>query len=240
MTAEKKSLNPAYLPLRASPLFKGLEEEAMCHIIDALKSEQWPKHRVVMTPEDTMHRFYLLVKGRVKVVNQNPKTGRMITLFLLGPGDGFNVISLLGGQRHELTVETLDDVEALSAPVEQWIKWLGTYPALHLAMHRYVISRLHELSELASDLALYDTMTRLVHLILRYFGDSDGDLPNRSNLIKDLPHAELAHMIGTVRVVVNRLLGELRDEGLINTGGGELHVKNLEKLLQKAEHYIQT
>lgn len=236
----KKPLIPAYWALHTSPLFNGLGEEEICQIINALKPEHWSRHRVVMTPEDTMHRFYLLVKGRVKVVNQNPQTGRVITLFLLGPGDGFNIISLLGSQRHELTVETLDEVEALSAPVEQWLQWIDIYPALHLAMHRYVDSRLHELSELASDLALYDTMTRLVHLILRYFSDSEGSIPHRRNLIKDLPHAELAHMIGTVRVVVNRLLSELRDEGLVNTAGGELHVKNLEKLLLKAERYIQT
>lgn len=237
---DHKASNFSYGTLGSSPLFKGLEEEVVSEIIHSLKPEYWHKNNVVMSPDDTMHRFYLLVKGRVKVVNQNPVTGREITLFLLGPGDGFNVISLLGGQRHELTVETLDEVEALSAPVEQWLQWIDSYPDLHLAMHWYVESRLRELSELASDLALYDTMTRLVHLILRYFNDSEGSIPNRQNLIKDLPHEELAHMIGTVRVVVNRLLGELRDEGLVNTAGGELHVRDLEKLLLRAEHYIHS
>jgi len=119
----------------------------------------------------------------------------------------------------------------MSAPVEQWLVWMEIYPVFHRAMH--------QLSELASDLALYDTMTRLVHLILRYFNGKERGGLARMNLIKDLPHDELAHMIGTVRVVVNRLLGELHHEGLINTRGGELHVCELKKLLLKAEQHVR-
>ena len=44
-------------------------------------------------------------------------------------------------------------------------------------------------------------------------------------------------MIGTVRVVLNRLLGELRRDGIINTESGELRVRNQEKLLLKAERH---
>jgi len=229
-----------YRLLRDSPLFLSLDPEVIENILNALKLEQWPRHKMVMTPDDTQHRFYLLIKGRIKVMNQNPLTGRVITLFLLGPGDGFNIISLLGSERHELSVETLDEVEALSAPVEQWLVWMETHPIFHRAMHLYVDQRLHELSQLASDLALHDTMTRLIHLILRYFTDAGGEGYHHQNLIKNLPHEELAHMIGTVRVVVNRLLGELRDEGLIDTSRGEIHVKNLENLLLKAEQFVHS
>ena len=181
----------------------------------------------------------MIVKGRVKVTRQNPQSGREITLCLLGPGDGFNIVSLLDGHRHDVTVETLDVVEAVSAPIEQWSEWLETYPRFHCSMHHYVNRMMWELSQLASDLALYDTMTRLVHLILRYFSDKEGEPSPRKDLIKDLSHDELAHMIGTVRVVVNRLLSELRQEGIINTSGGELRVCDLEKLLDKAEQRVR-
>jgi CRP/FNR family cyclic AMP-dependent transcriptional regulator len=238
MTATS-SLDPIYRVLRDSPLFHGLEKAVFDDIVGALKPEHWSRHTLVMTPEDTLRRFYVLLKGRAKVINQNPESGREITLFLLGPGDAFNIVSLLDGHRHEVSVETLDEVDVLSAPVEQWRKWMDSYPGLHRAMHQYVVWRMRTLSELASDLALYDTMTRLVHLILRYFDNSGGSSHPRANLIKDLPHDELAHMIGTVRVVVNRLLSELRHEGVVNTVGGELHICNLEKLLLKAEQHVR-
>jgi len=239
MTADS-SQGPTYHVLHESPLFNGLDKAVLDTMVRAMKPVHWPCHSLVMTPEDTLRRFYVLLKGRVKVTRQNPETGREITLFLLGPGDGFNVVSLLDGKHHEVTVETLDDVEALSAPVAQWRGWMDASPAFHRAMQRYVDWRIRQLSELASDLALYDTMTRLVHLILRYFNGNGEDILSRTNLIKDLPHDELAHMIGTVRVVVNRLLSELRHEGIVDTRNGELCVCNLEKLLLKAERHVHS
>jgi CRP/FNR family transcriptional regulator len=81
-------------------------------------------------------------------------------------------------------------------------------------------------------------MTRLAHLILRYFDGVGEAEPAHPNLIQDLPNEELAQMIGTVRVVVNRLLNELKREGIVDTQGGELHLLNLEKLLRKAEQHV--
>lgn len=237
MLAES-TLDPVSRVLRNSPLFHGLGKAVFNDIVGALKPDHWPHHCVVMTPQDTLKRFYVVLKGRVKVVKQSHATGREITLFLLGPGDGFNVVSLLDSQRHEVTVETLDEVETLSAPVAQWWEWMEAYPLFHRALHHYIDWRMQQLSELASDLALYDTMTRLVHLILRHFGNTGEARRPQLNLIKDLPHDELAHLIGTVRVVVNRLLSELRQEGIVNTTGGELQVCNLEKLLLKAEQHV--
>ena len=217
-------------------MFEGLDPGTLRVMTENLTMESWPERSIVMVPQKTTSRFYVVLRGRVKITRQNHKNGREITLFLLGPGDGFNVVSLLDGQPHEVCAQTLDTVEALSAPIVQWKDWLEAYPALRLAVRKYIYLRLCDLSELACDLALHDTMTRLSHLILRYCNDrlTCSDI----NLISDLSHEELAHMIGTVRVVVNRLLAELKREGIIDTQGGRLHVLNLEMLLRKSEQEL--
>lgn len=234
----RHSLSDALIEsLRQGPLLTDLPPELLREILSQLEYRHWPRRRIVMTPRETVEAFCLLVHGRVKITRQNPVTGRELTLFLLGPGDGFNVISLLDGRPHEVTAETLDDVEALCGPVTLWQSWLERHPALLRAVRRYVDRQMRQLSELASDLALHDTMTRLAHLILRNFEDSRQD--PRRDLLRGLSHAELAHLIGTVRVVVNRLLRELREEGVVDCEGGELHVRNLQKLLQLAEGHLQ-
>lgn len=222
--------------LARSPLLRGLEPQVLRTVIEYLRAEHWMRRKLVMSPPDTVERFYVLLKGRVKITRQNPRTAREVTLFLLGPGDGFDVVSLLDGQPHPVTAVTLDPVDALSGPIDQWQQWLDTYPAFRRAIRRYVDDQMRQLSDLVDDLALHDTMSRLAHLILRHFDSRAND---RANLIKDLPHEELAHMIGTVRVVVNRLLGQLKREGIVDIQGGELHVLNLEKLLLKAERHLQ-
>lgn len=224
--------------LAASPLLKGISPATLNEMLAALKLERWPRHCAVMSPQQTVDRFYVVIEGRVKITRQNLRTAREVTLFLLGPGDGFNVISLLDGRKHEVSAETLDSVAALSGPSRVWTSWLQAYPEFRQAVSAYVDRQMRHLADLAGDLALHDTMTRLAHLILHYFDGVDEAASARANLIQDLPHEELAHMIGTVRVVVNRLLAELKREGIVDTQGGKLRVLNLEKLLRKAERHV--
>lgn len=233
MTLDFTTLAEASRVLRDSPLFQGIEEQTLHEMLLPLRLERWRRYSHVMEPGDTVRHFYVLLDGRIKVTRQHPETGRELTLFLLGPGDGFNVISLLDGRLHDVDVIALDDVKALSAPVEQWHRWLEQYPPLRRALREFVGYRIKQLSDLAGELVLDDTMGRLLHLLLRHFnGDRHAGYPN---LIKDLSQEELAHMIGTVRPVVAHLLGELKREGIIDTAGGELHVLNLQRLLKKAE-----
>ena len=222
--------------LARSPLFHGFDKSVLQDIVPLLDMEQWSSRQVVMSPEATCKRFYVLLQGRVKITSQNPETGRELTLFLLGPGDGFNIVSLLDGERHEVVAVTLDSVIAVSASIATWHDWLDLYPSLRNTMRYYIDQQMRQLSELATDLALHDTMARLARLILRNYEQSRVD--PRRDLLHGLSHEELAHLIGTVRVVVNRLLKELREEGVIECQGGELHVLSLKKLLHRAEQEL--
>ncbi|MEJ2646217.1 MAG: Crp/Fnr family transcriptional regulator [Gammaproteobacteria bacterium] len=224
--------------LGGSPLFQGVPRATLEGMVNALSREQWRRRCFVMGPQQTVDSFYVLLKGRVKVTRQNLKTGREVTLFLLGPGDGFNVVSLLDGRRQDVSAQTLDDVVALSGSSDLWHGWLDTDPQFRRAFRGYVDSQLRYLADLAGDLAVHDTMTRLAHLILHYFDGEEQGTSARTNLIQDLSHEELAHMIGTVRVVVNRLLAELKREGIVDTEGGKLRVLDLERLLRKAERDV--
>jgi len=218
------------------PLFSKIDRRTLLSMLPEIRREHWPRGYGFKDPEQTKHRFYLLLKGRVKIGRHHLDSGRELTLFLLGPGDAFNVLNLIDGGVGNMEIYTLDEVEMLSVPTERWLVWMTQYPPLHKAIAELAASHIGRLSDLASELALDDTMTRLVHLISRYFNNSSRGL----NLIQNLPQEELAHMIGTVRPVVARLLGELKRDGLINTDGGELHVRNLQRLLEKANDHLES
>ncbi len=147
---------------------------------------------------------------------------RAITLFLLRPGGGYSLIELFGGHLNNLQIETVDSVETISAPLTLWHEWLDTYPALRQAMGRLTGERLGELVTLAEDLALYDAPTRLARLLLRNSDRMGNDL----SLLDDLVHEDIAHLIGTVRVVANRLLNRFKQEGIIDTSSGKLRIRD--------------
>jgi len=76
---------------------------------------------------------------------------------------------------------------------------------------------MHLLENSATDLALYDTITRLARLILRYVDDKSSQQEQEYSvkLINDLSYEALAQMIGSVRKVVNLNIQELKNRGLL-------------------------
>ena len=95
---------------------------------------------------------------------------------------------------------------------------------------------MRNLADLAGDLALHDTETRLAHLIMRHIDNKD---PNHRHLtlINDLSHEVLAEMIGSVRAVVNRQLQHWRKQGIISLDHGHIHIKQLQTLLDRAKSH---
>lgn len=225
--------------LSASPVFAGLERSALSEISDALTLESWPKGCQILAPSSPADRFRIILRGRVKMTRSNGANGRDLTLWLLARGDGFDIVPLLDGEPHAASASALDDVQTLAVPIAQFCEWMERFPALRRAMCRYVAQQMRELTELASELALHDTMTRLARLLLRHFDDSGRSGTFRPNLIQDLSHEELASLVGSVRVVVNRLIGQLKREGAICLANGRLHIADLKRLMRHAEMKLE-
>ncbi len=233
-----QSMQPIEI-LRDSPLFHGVTNAAFEEMARVFVPQSWPRHTEIMAGTQTSQRFVILTAGRVKITRSNGHNGRELILWLLGPGDGFDVIALLDGEPHAVSAHTLDEVHGFSAPMAQVRAWIAEDAKFRLAAHRYAAAQLRELSELATDLALHDTATRLARLLLRYLGGSDTH-PSQACLIDDLPHDELAAMIGSVRIVVNRLLSHLRRESIVRSKGGRLRVLDLQRLSEEAALLKQT
>lgn len=221
--------------LRILPMFAALQEHELREIANGLHPVQWPKRLQVMPAADTAERFYLLLRGRVRVEAEHPVTARIITLYLLRPGDGHNIITLFDGKPHQVIAETLDEAEAVSAPLNRWHAWMHRYPTLRQSMMLSAATRLRELAGLAEDLALHETSARLAHLLLRHIETDDGP----HGLLHGLVHDDIARLIGSVRVVVNRLLNRFKHEGIIQTDAGHIQVVDLERLLHKAESHLE-
>lgn len=221
--------------LRALPMFAALQAHELREIANGLHPMQWPRRVQVMPSDDTVERFYLILRGRVRVEAEHPVTARIITLYLLHPGDGHNIITLLDGKPHQVIAETLDEVEAVSAPLNRWHAWMQRYPSLRQSMMLAAAMRLRELAGLAEDLALHETSARLAHLLLRHIETDNGP----HGLLHGLLHDDIARLIGSVRVVVNRLLNRFKHEGIIHTDAGHIEVVDLERLLHKAESQLE-
>ncbi len=221
------------LHLKKLEPFEGIDKGLIEEINRLGKIVEYEKGSPAMDADDTMRYFFIILEGRIKVYRYNPENNREQTLYLLGPHDMLDVLTVLDGKRHEVMTEALDEVKVLRLPIEKVREWIDRYPAFNRAFFPYMARQMRQVEELASDLSLYDTSTRLMKLLLK---NIDLASPVKHlGLLHNLPHDEIASMIGTVRHVVNRHLQQLKKEGILNIERKKLAVNNVKKLLEKVE-----
>jgi len=219
--------------LRQSPFFAGLSGDVQAEILRMFSYETALRRDTNLRWLDADQLFFAVVSGRAKVSVYHPETGREYILELLGPGDGFDLISLLDGEPRDVVVTTLDDMEVLTARQSQIRQWLLQYPEINRTFLPYLAAQMRRLADQTEDLALYDTEARLARLILRHI---TGNEPVHGlRLINDLSQETLAAMIGSVRVVVGRQMQEWKHDGVLSTGRGKWAIDDLNALIAKAK-----
>jgi len=222
--------------LSRSPLFAELADTSIDNMLSLFRRDTW-RRGVNLDPVIFQERFYLLIEGRLEVTRINPQTGRSIILYILAPGDGIDVVTLLSTQPHEVLPVALDDIALISVPIDAARDWIDRHPEFNRKFLPYLGEQMRRMEDLATDLALYDTITRLARLILRHVAPQhprsvDGEFHLR--LIHDLNDESLAHMVGSVRQVVNRHLQHWRKQGVLHRHKFHTTVAELESLKEYA------
>lgn len=223
--------------LRQSPLFSSLDDALLTNMLEIFRYETRKRSDIAISPKQASDRLYLIISGRAKVSVYNSDSGREHILFLIGPGDGFDLISLLDGEWHNAVATALDDMEVLYTTVHQAREWINQHPDFNKAFLPYLGKQMHGLVDQVIDLSLYDTEVRLARLILRHLAPVN--LPNNIHLINDLSQETLASMIGSVRVVVTRHLQKWKQKEVISNSRGNWSVLDLPALLKKAEQLLR-
>jgi len=223
--------------LHKTVLFEGLAEEVLDDMLSLFRRDTWRRGAQLDT-EMFQQRFYLLIDGRVEITRVNPQTGRSITLALLGPGDGIDVVTLLNTDPHDIQPVAIDDVSLISVPIKDARDWIDHHPEFNRNFLPYLGAQMRKLEDLSTDLALYDTMTRLARLILRHVVPHhplSTETNHSLNLIHDLHDESLARMVGSVRQVVNRHLQHWRKQGVLHKQNFHTEVSELEVLQDYAD-----
>ncbi len=196
------------------------------------KIKVYPENSVAMDSDNTLKYFYIVIEGCIKVFQYNPDKNKEQTLYLLREKDFFDILTLLDENPHEVYTMALETSQVLELPIQNVRNWLHTNPAFNKAFFPYLSKQFREIEELAVDLSLYDTSTRLIKLLMKNLNNSVKNMP----LLHKLSHEDIASLIGTARQVVSRQLQELKKEGIIDIQRKNIHLKNLNKLIDKVKY----
>ena len=196
--------------------------------------ETFERGKTIFFPGDPAERVYFLLKGAVKL-SRVYEAGEEITVALLRENSVFGVLSLITGQRADRFYHSVafTPVELLSVPIEHVEKALKENPELSMLMLKGLSSRILQTEMMIETLAHRDMGSRLVSFLLilcRDFG-----VPTSDGITIDLKlsHQAIAEAIGSTRVTVTRLLGDLRQDKMISIHKKKITVYNPVALSQQ-------
>ncbi|MBW4495884.1 MAG: global nitrogen regulator NtcA [Oscillatoria princeps RMCB-10] len=196
--------------------------------------EVYERGKTIFFPGDPAERVYFLLKGAVKL-SRVYEAGEEITVALLRENSVFGVLSLITGHRSDRFYHAVafTPVELLSVPIEQVEKALKEDPDLSMVMLRGLSSRILQTEMMIETLAHRDMGSRLVSFLLILCRDFGVPGPEGITVDLKLSHQAIAEAIGSTRVTVTRLLGDLRDQKMISIYKKKITVHNPVMLSQQ-------
>jgi CRP/FNR family transcriptional regulator len=174
------------------------------------------RSKTIFFPGDPAEKVYLLRRGAVRL-SRVYESGEEITVALLRENSLFGVLSLLTGQRSDRFYHAIafTRVEMVTAPATSVRKAIEQDASMGLLLLQGLSSRILQTETMIETLTHRDMSSRLVSFLLvlcRDFG-----VPSSDGITIDLrlSHQAIAEAIGSTRVTITRLLGDLRIEGLV-------------------------
>ena len=211
--------------LKHIKLFSGLSQAELQEMERITRMQEIKKKQPVYLPGDPANTVYLLKKGRVKIASSAP-SGKEVTFEILEAGEIFGELEVMEDSPRETQAEALDDALICAIRREDFDRYLSEHPNLSVKLTKLIGRRLRKIQTRVEDLVFRDAPARLAHLLLE-LSKSDG-APDGAGirLQARLTHQEMANLIGCSRETVSTIIGQFRDQRLIQIDGRSIIVMN--------------
>lgn len=199
--------------------------------LEALKEDRsinrYKKKQVVYSEGNHPSRLFYIQKGKVKTYKRNDD-GKELIVGLYNEGDFIGYIPLMEGKTYRETAEALEDTELAIIPRSEFEELLGSNPAVMKKfisiLARNIDDKEEQLLAIAYNSLRKKVADTLVTLYKKYNQKNDPDFQI------DLSRENLAAIAGVAKESLIRMLGELKDEKLIELDGSKIKLLNYVKL----------
>ena len=216
------STNPKWLSV--FPALAMIQDEAWLEALRAAKEMTMPPGTVVIRRGDPCQNFLLVARGTVRVY-ESSESGREIALYRTGGGDIciLTLSNLLAGTDYAAEAVTEDEVSAVMMPMPFFQNAMARSEAFRNFIMTTLVRRLSDVMRVVEQVAFQRLDLRLACLLGQLFER------NKSSPIS-MTHDELAHELGTTRVVISRMLKEFERMGCVRLQRGQIELLSSEAL----------
>jgi diguanylate cyclase (GGDEF)-like protein len=146
---QQRPVEASYANLLASVSpFSELRPEDRARLVAHATEHTYPPGHIVVRQDDLGGPAYVIISGRVRVVESVPESPVEMSLGELGPGEIFGELGVLREPPRPASVMTLERTRCLAIPSIDFLKILQESKAMSLALLRILAGRLYEADRL--------------------------------------------------------------------------------------------
>jgi len=205
--------------LTKTSLFSGMDPEDIDIVASQTVIKKFPKNTVIVGQGDETDSLYFIIQGKVDVFLQNDK-GKEIIINTLGECESFGELAPLGGIPRQASIITTEDSTFGIISRQVFIDTLLIKPAISMRIIDLLITRIQDLTEEVSSLALEDVYNRVVRVLYKH-----ADEVGEKLVTEKLTQQDIASRVGATREMVHRILKELKTGGYISIEGKHITIE---------------
>jgi len=211
-----------------SPIFRGISPEELAELFDQIhfQVKTYQKNDLITIGGDICDRLLIIQHGSVKA-EMNDYSGKTIKIEDLSAPQPLATAFLFGNQnRFPVTVSATTDVEMVSIPKPEFVKLLQLNSRILNNYLNTISTRAQFLSQKLKFLSFKTIKQKIAHYLLEKTGDRLQTVEIQQS------QGQLAEMFGVTRPSLARTLGEMCQEGLIETDRRYIKILNKERMNQ--------
>ena len=221
--------------LKSGSVLTALPEEEVEMLTVNMSEERYPKGQNIFREGGYPTGIFFIKEGKVKKYKVD-KEGREQIIYVANTGELIGYHALLAEERYPDAAATLEESKIAFIPKEDFLEVLSTSKVLS---QRLLKTLSHEFSVFANSLALFAQRSvrerfamQLVLMREKYKQNFTPGMEVEINMSRE----DLASLVGTVRENILRILKDFKDEGILETRGRKIIIKDISKLLGAANH----
>jgi CRP-like cAMP-binding protein len=110
---------------RKAPLFRSMSRSALSRLLDNGIQPIYNPNDVIVKQGESDQSVYLVIFGRVRVMQSSAETATQVTIAELGPGEVFGELAILETQPRSATVLALERTSCLKVPGTEFLAALS-------------------------------------------------------------------------------------------------------------------
>jgi CRP-like cAMP-binding protein len=190
--------------------------------------KSYNKGESIYFTDDPASTLYLIASGKVRILTYS-ETGEEVVKAILGRGEMFGELALLGEDKRRDIAEAMDN-HTLVCPVKvDMVKELmKDDQEFSFKIYKWLGWRMKKMERRIDNLIFKDVRARLIDFISELAMERGEQKGGEVQVEHFFTHKNIANLIGTSRQTVTTTLNELREEGLLDFDRKHIYLKKLD------------